>query len=107
MAVKDALKRLDALAMANPELTGKHGASVDAWTDTLREDDMGKTTAERQREYKARQAELGNVQVVLWLSSETLEAIDALKDKHGTRESVVVAAVKKLSKRRGKANAAD
>ena len=112
VAVRDAEKRLDALALAHPELTDKHGASVDAWTDTLKEDEanMGKTTAERQREYKARQAEQGNVQVLLWLPADTVEAIDALKDKHGgSRESVVVAAVAKEAKgkRRGKDNAAD
>ena len=98
MAVRDAEKRLDALAMAHPELTGKHGASVDAWTETL-EDDMGKTTAERQREYRAKQTAQGNVQVALWLPAETLEAIDALRDGD-TRESVVVEAVKKLTKRK-------
>ena len=112
VAVRDAEKRLDALALAHPELTDKHGASVDAWTDTLKEDEanMGKTTAERQREYKARQAEQGNVQVALWLPADTVQAIDALRDKHGgTREGVVVAAVTKQAKvkRGGKNNAAD
>ena len=97
MAVKDALKRLDTLALAHPEVINKHGASVDAWTDVLAEDEsMGKTTAERQAEYRAKQTAQGNVQVALWLPADTLKAIDALKDKHGTRESVVVEAVKKL-----------
>ena len=111
-AVQAARQRLDALAIAHPELTNKHGASVDAWVDVLNEseDSMGKTTAERQREYKARQAEQGNVQVALWLPADTVQAIDALRDKHGgTREGVVVAAVTKQAKvkRKGKDNAAN
>ena len=99
-AVKDSLKRLGALALTHPELVNKHGASQDAWLDVLKQDeDMGKTTAERQREYRERQAELGNVQTVLWLPADTVQALDALKGKHGgSRESVVVAAVKALKK---------
>ena len=112
-AVQAARQRLDALALAHPELTNKHasGASVGVWTDVLTKDEeMGKTAAERQREYKAGQRALGNVQVALWLPADTVQAIDALRDKHGgTREGVVVAAVTKQAKvkRGGKNNAAD
>jgi hypothetical protein len=98
-AVIESRRRLDAIALAHPELIDKTGASQDAWVDVLKEDDMGKPTAERQAEYRERQSEQGNVQTVLWLPAETLQAIHALKDKHGgSRESVVVEAVKALQK---------
>ena len=60
---------------------------------------MSKVTAERQADYRKRQSEQGNVQTVLWLPAETLQAIHALKDKYGgSRESVVVEAVKALQR---------
>ena len=62
-------------------------------------DDTGKAAAERQTDYRKRQSELGNVQTVLWLPADTLQAMHALKDKcGGSRESVVVEAVKALQR---------
>jgi hypothetical protein len=62
-------------------------------------DDTGKAAAERQADYRKRQSEQGNVQTVLWLPADTLQAIHALKDKYGgSRESVVVEAVKALQR---------
>lgn len=62
-------------------------------------DDIGKAAAERQTDDRKRQSEQGNVQTVLWLPADTLQAIHALKDKYGgSRESVVVEAVKALQR---------
>ena len=97
--VRASRARLDALADAYPELTTqKPSASREAdWVGIL-EDEMAKTTAELQADYRARRRAAGEKQMQVYLPPDVVKVIDGwIAAKPMSRNEAIVAALRHLA----------